>query len=146
MMTLDHAVDLVLFGYEHGATGDVLVQKAPAATIMTLAQALLELFEKPDHPIHILGTRHGEKKHEALLSREEMAQAEDLGDYYRVPADMRDLNYGVYVDSGERKISESFDYTSENTERLDIEDMKRLLLQLPFIRATLAGEVADPEV
>lgn len=81
-----------------------------------------------------------------MLSREEMAQAEDLGDYYRVPADMRDLNYGVYVDSGERKISESFDYTSENTGQLDIEDMKRLLLQLPFIRATLAGEMADPEV
>lgn len=146
MMTLDHAVDLVLFGYEHGTTGDVLVQKAPAATIMTLAQALLELFEKPDHPINILGTRHGEKKHEALLSREELVQAVDLGEYYRVPADMRDLNYGVYVESGEHKISESFDYTSENTEQLDNEGMKKLLLQLPFIRATLAGQAADPEV
>tara|TARA_R110002124_G_scaffold92424_3_gene234708 strand:+ start:2613 stop:3647 length:1035 start_codon:yes stop_codon:yes gene_type:complete len=146
MMTLDHAVDLVLFGYAQGATGDVLVQKAPAATIMVLAKALLELFEKPDHPVRILGTRHGEKKHETLLSREELAQAVDLGEYYRVPADMRDLNYGVYTDSGERKISESFDYTSENTEQLDVDGMKQLLLQLPFIRATLAGETADPEV
>jgi UDP-N-acetylglucosamine 4,6-dehydratase len=146
MMTLDHAVDLVLFGYEQGETGDVLVQKSPAATIMVLAKALLELFEKPDHPIRILGTRHGEKKHETLLSREERAQSVDVGDYYRVPADMRDLNYGVYTDSGEHKISESFDYTSENTEQLDVDGMKKLLLQLPFIRATLAGETADPEV
>ena len=124
----------------------MLVQKAPAATIMVLAKALLELFEKPKHPIRILGTRHGEKKHETLLSREELAQAMDLGNYYRVPADMRDLNYGVYTDTGESKISKSFDYTSENTDQLDIEGMKALLLQLPFIRATLAGETADPEV
>lgn len=146
MMTLDHAVDLVLFGYEHGSTGDVLVQKAPAATIKVLAQALLELFEKPDHPINILGTRHGEKKHETLLSREELAQSVDLGEYYRVPADMRDLNYGDYVESGESRISESFDYTSENTQQLDVEGMKQLLLQLPFIRSTMAGEPADSEV
>jgi UDP-glucose 4-epimerase len=146
MMTLEHAVDLVLFGYKSGVTGDVLVQKAPAATIMTLARALLDLFGRPDHPVHILGTRHGEKKHETLLSREELSQAVDLGDYYRVPADMRDLNYGVYIDSGEERISESFDYTSENTQQLDVEGMKNLLLQLPFIRATLAGESADPEV
>jgi len=146
MMTLDHAVDLVLFGYEHGSTGDVLVQKAPAATIKVLAQALLELFEKPDHPINILGTRHGEKKHETLLSREELAQSVDLGEYYRVPADMRDLNYGVYVESGESRISEAFDYTSENTHQLDVAGMKELLLQLPFIRSTLAGNAADSEV
>lgn len=146
MMTLDHAVDLVLFGYEHGTTGDVLVQKAPAATIKVLAQALLELFEKPDHPINILGTRHGEKKHETLLSREELAQSVDLGEYYRVPADMRDLNYGVYVESGESRISEAFDYTSENTHQLDVAGMKELLLQLPFIRSTLAGNAADSEV
>jgi UDP-N-acetylglucosamine 4,6-dehydratase len=146
MMTLDHAVDLVLFGYEHGATGDVLVQKAPAATIRVLAQALLELFDKPDHPINILGTRHGEKKHETLLSREELAQAVDLGEYYRVPADMRDLNYGVYTETGESRISEAFDYTSENTEQLDVEGMKQLLLQLPFIRSTMAGDAADSEV
>ena len=146
MMTLDHAVDLVLFGYEHGVTGDVFVQKAPAATITILAKALLELFNKPDHPIRILGTRHGEKKHETLLSREEFASAADLGNYFRVAADMRDLNYGVYTDSGESKISESVDYTSENTEQLDVDGMKELLLQLPFIRAALAGEPADPEV
>jgi UDP-N-acetylglucosamine 4,6-dehydratase/5-epimerase len=146
MMTLDHAVDLVLFGYEHGATGDVLVQKAPAATIRVLAEALLELFDKPNHPINILGTRHGEKKHETLLSREELAQAVDLGEYYRVPADMRDLNYGVYTETGESRISEAFDYTSENTEQLDVESMKQLLLQLPFIRSTMAGDAADSEV
>lgn len=146
MMTLDHAVDLVLFGYEQGVTGDVLVQKAPAATIMVLAKALLELFEKPDHPIRILGTRHGEKKHETLLSREEFAQAVDIGEYYRVPADMRDLNYGVYTDSGTHEISDAMDYTSENTRQLDVESMKQMLLQLPFIRATVAGEPADPEV
>lgn len=146
MMTLEHAVDLVLFGYAKGASGDVLVQKAPAATVMVLAKALLELFDKPDHPVRILGTRHGEKKHETLLSREEMAQAVDLGYYYRVPADMRDLNYSVYTDSGESKISDSCDYTSENTKQLDVDGMKELLLQLPFIRATLLGEIADPEV
>lgn len=146
MMTLDHAVDLVLYGYSQGETGDILVQKAPAATIMVLAKALMELFEKPDHPIRILGTRHGEKKHETLLSREEMAQSIDLGEYYRVPADMRDLNYGAFTDSGESKITESSDYTSGNTYQLDVEGMKNLLLQLPFIRTTLAGGVADPEV
>jgi len=146
MMTLDHAVDLVLYGYQHGVAGDILVQKAPAATIEVLVKALLELFERPDHPVRILGTRHGEKKHETLLSREEMAKAEDLDEYYRTPADMRDLNYGKYVESGESVISEAVDYTSENTHRLDIEGMKQLLLQVPYIRSALAGEMADPEV
>lgn len=146
MMTLDHAVDLVMFGYRNARSGDILVQKAPAATIMVLARALLELFECPDHPVNILGTRHGEKKHETLLSREELADAEDLGEYYRVPADMRDLNYGKYVERGERGISEMEDYTSANTRRLDIEGMKALLMDLPFIRNALAGHAVDPEV
>lgn len=146
MMTLDHAVDLVLFGYQHGQSGDILIQKAPAATITVLARALLELFEKPDHNIRILGTRHGEKKHETLLSREEMAKAIDLDEYYRVPADMRDLNYAKYVDSGDDEISEAEDYTSANTRQLDVEGMKELLLELPFIRGTLAGDAPDAEV
>jgi len=111
-----------------------------------LAKALLELFERPDHPIRILGTRHGEKKHETLLSREEMARAFNLGEYYKVPADTRDLNYGKYVETGEALITEAHDYTSANTEQLDVEGMKALLLQLPFIRDTLAGETVDPEV
>ncbi|MBV7377950.1 polysaccharide biosynthesis protein [Maritimibacter dapengensis] len=146
MMTLDHAVDLVLFGYQNGNTGDIFVQKAPAATITVLAQALLELFEKPDHEIKILGTRHGEKKHETLLSREELAKAIDLGEYYRVPADMRDLNYGKYVEKGEEHISEAEDYNSSNTRQLDVAGMKELLLELPFIRGTIAGEAPDPDV
>lgn len=146
MMTLEHAVDLVLFGYRNGRAGDILVQKAPAATIMVLARALLDLFERPDHPIRILGTRHGEKKHETLLSREEMAKAEDLGEYFRVPADMRDLNYEKYVESGERNITEAEDYTSANTSQLEVEGMKALLLELPFIRGALAGEAVDTEV
>lgn len=146
MMTLDHAVDLVLYGYQHGVAGDILVQKAPAATVDVLVNALLELFERPDHPVRILGTRHGEKKHETLLSREEMAKAEDLDAYYQVPADMRDLNYSKYIESGESVISEAVDYTSENTHRLDVEEMKLLLLQVPYIRATLSGELADPEI
>lgn len=146
MMTLDHAVDLVLFGYQHGNAGDILVQKAPATTILVLAKALLELFDKPDHPIQILGTRHGEKKHETLLSREELAKAHDLNAYYRVPADLRDLNYGKYVETGERDISSADDYTSANTQRLSIDGVKDLLLQLSFVQAALNGEAIDPEV
>jgi len=140
MMTLDDAVDLVLYAFEHGRSGDIFVQKAPAATIRTLAQALLELLGKPDHPVNIIGTRHGEKLYEALLSREEMACAEDLGGYYRVPPDLRDLNYGKFVEQGERRISESEDYNSHNTERLEVEAMKKMLLKLGFIRELLAGK------
>lgn len=144
MMTLDDAVDLVLYAYEHGKSGDIFVQKAPAATIHTLAQALTRLLHKPDHPIQIIGTRHGEKKHETLLSREEMARAKDLGEYYRVPADLRDLNYGKYVEHGEEHISEACDYTSDNTERLDVDGMTKLLLKLDFIRDLVAGRPAVP--
>ena len=140
MMTLEDAVDLVLYAFEHGNNGDIFVQKAPAATIDTLAIALKELLNVPDHPVNVIGTRHGEKLYEALLSREEMIAAIDMGDYYRVPPDLRDLNYGKYVEQGDSRISEIEDYNSHNTQRLDVEGMKELLLKLAFIRAIRAGE------
>lgn len=143
MMTLDDAVELVLYAFENGRNGDIFVQKAPAATIEVLAKAILDLFKKQDHPIEIIGTRHGEKLYETLLSREEMASAEDRGDYYRVPPDLRDLNYGKFVEKGEIKISQSEDYNSHNTERLDIEGMKKLLLKLDFVRGLLDGKSVD---
>jgi len=145
MMTLDDAVDLVLFAFEHGTPGDIFVQKAPAATIRVLAQALVQLMNLPDHQINIIGTRHGEKLFEALLSREEMAAAADLGDYFRVPPDLRDLNYGKFVEQGEQKISAAVDYNSHNTTRLDVESMKKLLLKLPFVQALTRGEYIPPE-
>jgi UDP-glucose 4-epimerase len=145
MMTLDDAVDLVLFAFNKGVSGDIFVQKAPAATIEVLAQALTGLLNVPDHPINIIGTRHGEKLFEALLSREEMVAAEDLGDYYRVPPDQRDLNYGKYFDRGEGKISEAVEYTSHNTTRLDVEGMQALLMKLRFMQATVRGEHVEPE-
>jgi len=144
MMTLDDAVDLVLYAFEHGNSGDIFVQKAPAATMDTLARALTGLLGKPDHPIRIIGTRHGEKKHETLLSREEMAHAQDLPGYFRVPPDLRDLNYGKFMEQGEQRISDAHDYTSGNTERLDVEGMQQLLLKLDFIRDLVAGRPAVP--
>ena len=144
MMTLDDAVDLVLYAFEFGQGGDIFVQKAPAATMQTLAVALIELLKKPDHPIHIIGTRHGEKKHETLLSREERIHSEDLEGYFRIRPDLRDLNYGKYVEQGEISISDAEDYTSENTERLDVEGMKALLLRLDFIQDLVAGRPAVP--
>jgi UDP-glucose 4-epimerase len=143
MMTLDDAVDLVLYAFERGGNGDIFVQKAPAATIATLARAIVELMQKPDHPIRVIGTRHGEKKFEVLCSREEMAHAEDLGDYYRVRPDMRDLNYGRYFDEGEQKITESEDYNSSNTLQLDVAGMKKLLLKLDFMRDIVAGRTPE---
>ncbi len=140
MMTLQDAVDLVLFAFEHGSNGDIFVQKAPAATIDTLAKALVQLLGVEDHPINVIGSRHGEKLYEALLSREEMVGALDMGDYYRVMPDNRDLNYGKYVEQGDLRITEVEDYNSHNTERLDVEGMKILLLKLAFIRAMIAGE------
>ncbi|NVO72620.1 polysaccharide biosynthesis protein [Photobacterium damselae] len=140
MMTLQDAVDLVLFAFEHGSNGDIFVQKAPAATIDTLAKALVQLLGVEDHPINVIGSRHGEKLYEALLSREEMVGALDMGDYYRVMPDNRDLNYGKYVEQGDLRITEVEDYNSHNTERLDVEGMKTLLLKLAFIRAMIAGE------
>jgi UDP-N-acetylglucosamine 4,6-dehydratase len=144
MMTLEDAVDLVLYAFEHGDSGDIFVQKAPAATIEVLVQALLELFDRPQHPVNVIGTRHGEKLYEALLSREEMACAQDRGAYFRVPPDLRDLNYGKFVEQGERRISESTDYNSHNTQRLDVQGMKALLLRLDFIRDLRDGKPARP--
>ena len=144
MMTLDDAVDLVLYAFEHGNSGDIFVQKAPAATMETLARALVELLDRPDHPIRVIGTRHGEKKHETLLSREERTHAEDLEGYFRVRPDLRDLNYGKFVEQGEQRISKAEDYTSANTERLDVEGMKQLLMKLDFVRDLVAGRPAVP--
>jgi UDP-N-acetylglucosamine 4,6-dehydratase len=145
MMTLDDAVDLVLYAFEHGKQGDIFVQKAPAATIETLARALTDLMGVRDHEINIIGTRHGEKLFEALLSREEMVAAHDLGGYYRVPPDLRDLNYGKFVEEGEVRISEAVEYTSHNTIRLDVDGMKALLMKLSFIQAIVRGEHVEPE-
>ena len=145
MMTLEDAVDLVLYAFTHGNSGDIFVQKAPAATIETLALALTDLLKVPKHPIQVIGTRHGEKLYEALLSREEMACAEDLDEYYRIPPDLRDLNYGKFTEQGEVKISASQDYNSHNTHRLNQEGMRQLLLKLPFIQAAANGAFIEPE-
>ena len=144
MMTLDDAVDLVLYAFDHGNSGDILVQKAPAATLDVLAHALFELLGRPQHRIDIIGTRHGEKLHETLLSREERAHAQDLDGYFRIPPDLRDLNYGKFVEQGETQITRSDDYTSHNTEQLDLDGMKTLLLKLNFIRDLIAGRPAKP--
>jgi UDP-N-acetylglucosamine 4,6-dehydratase len=145
MMTLDDAVDLVLYAFEHGQPGDIFVQKAPSATIEVLAKSLTALVGKPKHEVRVIGTRHGEKLYEALLSREEMVAAEDLGGYYRVPPDLRDLNYDKFVEHGEVKISEAIDYNSHNTDRLDIQGMQALLMKLRFMHATMRGEIVNVE-
>jgi len=136
LMSLEDSVDLVLYAFTHGKQGDIFVQKAPASTVADLAQALKELFEKTT-TIRVIGTRHGEKLYESLISREEMAKAEDLVDYYRIPADNRDLNYAQFFSEGEEKISHQQDYTSHNTERLNVEQIKKLLLKLDFIKEEL---------
>lgn len=133
LMTLEESVDLVLYAFEHARPGDIFVQKAPASTVGDLAQAMKELLKR-DNEIKIIGTRHGEKLYESLLSREEMARAEDLGGYYRVPADSRDLNYAKYFVEGETNVSNLDDYTSHNTERLDVEGVKKTLMKLDIIR------------
>ena len=148
MMTLADAVDLVLYAFEHGNNGDIFVQKAPAATVDVLTKAILELMRRPDHPVHVIGTRHGEKLYEALLSREEVACAEDMGDYFRVPPDGRDLNYAKFVEEGEQRLTQSThgeDYNSHNTTRLDVEGMKKLLLKLDFMQRIARGEHAVAE-
>ena len=145
MMTLEDAVDLVLYAFEHGQNGDIFVQKAPAATIEVLAQALLQIMGKPNHEVRMIGTRHGEKLYEALLSREEMLAAEDMGDYYRIPPDLRDLNYSKFVEEGESRIATIEDYNSHNTTRLDVEGMKTLLRKLTFVKALERGEYVQPE-
>jgi len=146
MMSLDDAVDLVLFAYQHGVGGDTFVQKAPAATIGQLARVLKDLFNS-ESEVRIIGTRHGEKKHESLLIREEMVRAEDLGRYYRVSSDTRDLNYALFFDKGERKVAEVDDYTSANTHRLSDEELRAMLLKLNYIQQELRGsrlQVAVP--
>ena len=145
MMTLDDAVDLVFFAFSQGKSGDIFVQKAPAATVQDVARAVCHLMGRSDHPIHVIGTRHGEKLYEALLSREEMSGAEDLGGYFRVPADLRDLNYGKFFDSGESRISAAEDYHSHNTERLDVLGVLGLLNKLSFAKAIARGEFVVPE-
>jgi UDP-glucose 4-epimerase len=136
LMSLEDSVDLVEYAFEHANQGDLFVQKAPASTVADLAQALKELFNS-SVPINIIGTRHGEKLFESLISREEMAKAEDMGNYFRVPADNRDLNYAQYFTEGEEKVASFEDYTSHNTERLNVAQIKELLLKLDFIRDEL---------
>jgi UDP-glucose 4-epimerase len=136
MMTLDDAVDLVIYAFNNGKNGDLFVQKAPAATLDVLANALIDLYQLPSK-IRSIGTRHGEKLYETLVTREEMAKSEDMGDYFRIPADNRDLNYNKYFDEGQEKVSVIDDYHSHNTRRLDLEGMKKLLLKLEIIREDL---------
>ncbi len=138
MMTLEDAVDLVLYAFEHGQQGDLFVQKSPAATIEVLAQALLELYDA-ESEIKVIGTRHGEKLYETLVNREDMVKAEDMGDYFRIPADNRDLNYANYFSEGEPDVSNYDEYHSHNTERLSIDGMKKLLEKLPVIKHEILG-------
>ena len=139
LMSLEEAVELVLFAFEHGNPGDLFVNKAPAGTIGDLAQALKELFNT-NSEIKIIGTRHGEKLYETLCTREEMVKAEDMGDFYRIPADNRDLNYAQYFSEGEQDVSIIEDYHSHNTVQQDVEGMKQLLSKLPLIRKEIFGE------
>jgi UDP-glucose 4-epimerase len=141
MMTLEDAVDLVLYAFEHGNPGDIFVQKAPAATVETLAHALIQLLKVPNHPISIIGTRHGEKLYEALLSREECVAAKDMGKYYRIPPDLRDQNYEKFIEEGEVAISVAEDYNSHNTLRLDVEDMKKLLMKLSILNPAVCSNL-----
>jgi len=142
MMTLEDAVELVLFAFKNGKPGDMFVQKAPAATIETLVQALKELY-KSDNEVRVIGTRHGEKLYETLVNREEMAKALDLGSYYQIPADNRDLNYNSYFSEGEPDMNKISEYHSHNTLRLDVDATKKLLLKLPLIRKDILGEDVD---
>lgn len=142
MMTLDDAVDLVLYAFQHGSNGDLFVQKAPAATLDVLADALKELYHS-DTEVKVIGTRHGEKLYETLVTREEMAKAIDMGDYYRIPCDTRDLNYDKFFVEGNEEVSKIEDYHSHNTKRLDVEGMKELLLKLSFIREDLGINEED---
>jgi UDP-N-acetylglucosamine 4,6-dehydratase len=144
MMSLDQSVELVLFALKHGGNGEIIVQKAPAVTIETLVLALKEMFGKPNHEVNIIGTRHGEKLYETLLSREEMSSVIEMDDFFRVLPDTRDLNYSKYFDEGVTGIAQHEDYTSHNTYRLNLEETKELLLNLPFIQRALNGEYVSP--
>lgn len=143
LMTLEEAVELVVFAFQNANNGDLFVKKSPATTIGILAQAIKELY-RSDIPIKIIGTRHAEKLYETLVNREDMAKAVDEGDFYRIPADTRDLNYNKYFTEGQTKISESLEYNSHNTHQLDLEATKELLLQLPLIRQHILNE--SPEI
>jgi len=143
VMTLDEAVALCLYAFEHGANGDLFVQKASAVTIERLARAVLAVMDRPDHPVRIIGTRHGEKQFETLLSREEMALAEDRGAYFRVAPDNRDLNYDAYVRDGEERVSRQADFNSHNTRRLEVDELAQMLRGLPYVRAAMAGSPVD---
>jgi UDP-glucose 4-epimerase len=143
MMTLEDAVELVLFAFENGNNGDIFVQKSPAATIADLARALKELY-KSEVPVNVIGTRHGEKLYETLVNREEMAKAEDMAQYYRIPADTRDLNYSKFFTEGESRVSATEEYTSHNTTRLNVEETKSLLLKLRSIREDVMNEKSEP--
>jgi UDP-N-acetylglucosamine 4,6-dehydratase/5-epimerase len=145
MMTLEDAVELVLYAFREGNNGDIFVQKSPAASIGTLSRAILEVMQRTAHPVQEIGTRHGEKLYEVLLSREEVVSAQDLGQYYRVRPDARDLNYAKFVEQGERSISTAQEYTSHNTRRLELTDMKDLLLRLDFMQRVVRGEAAVPQ-
>jgi UDP-glucose 4-epimerase len=145
VMTLPQSVDLVLHAFQSGDGGDLFVQKAPAVTVENLALAVLDVLGKPNHPVRIVGTRHGEKLYEALLSREEMAVADDQGKYYRVAADNRDLNYSAFEHNGETRISDARDYNSHNTERLDRRGMKEILLGLDYIKRVLSGQSPEAD-
>jgi UDP-N-acetylglucosamine 4,6-dehydratase/5-epimerase len=145
MMTLDDAVDLVLYAFKNGSPGDIFVQKSPASTIATLAKALTGMMGVPNHEVNVIGTRHGEKLFEALLSREEMVSAKDLGEYFRVSPDLRDLNYGKYTEQGETQISDAVDYNSHNTTQLDLVGMGKLLMKLSFMQGVSRGEDVQAE-
>jgi len=144
MMSLEESVDLVLFALEHGQNGEIIVQKAPAVTIGTLVEALKTIFEKPDHPVRIIGTRHGEKQYETLLSREEMSSVIEMNDFFRVVPDTRDLNYSKFFEEGETSITEHHDYTSHNTYRLDLNETMDMLMKLDYIRLSLEGKIVNP--
>ena len=139
MMSLDEAVSLALFAFSHGRSGDIFVQKAPAVSILDLARAVSEVMKAPNHPIRVIGTRHGEKRYETLLSREEMVVSEDLETHFRIPPDLRDLNYGMFYEEGDTKVTDAVDYNSANTRRLSVEEMKAKLLKLVFMQRVLRG-------
>jgi UDP-glucose 4-epimerase len=143
VMTLDEAVDLCLHAFEHGGNGDLFVQKAAAVTVETFAQAVLKVMDRPNHAIRVIGTRHGEKQYETLLSREEMAAAADIGAYYRVAPDERDLNYDAFFVEGRTKIAELEDFNSRNTRQLDADALAQVLGDLPYVRQFLDGGMPD---
>lgn len=146
MMSLEDAVDLVMYAFENGKNGDIFVQKAPAATVRVLAESLCQIFNKVGHQIDIIGTRHGEKLFETLLSREELAASVDLGGYFRIPPDNRDLNYDKFIGVGESKISQASDYNSHNTQRLSCDELIGMLSRLPYIQQAMAGDASGDGV